>query len=969
LVRIGTEGGGTALARLVLVGKICWPVLCARVLGVLAIAGGLAFAFPAFAQVGGAGSFFVSTFPLGSEAGGAGGTTVDGVGLPGGSGQYNPFSQWNTPGGGGGVGASGGNGTLLSAGGLGGMNGLLSTGFIANATDTFGGAGGGAGQATVGSGGGGGGGGNAVVAAGISNTGALTGGTGGAGSSDGGGGGAGGNGLVLTGAFASINSGSISGGNGGAGGGGIAVVIGGYVSGGFGGGGGNGVVVASTGAGQTINNYGSISGGQGGSDQASIGGTAGGVGVLVSAPGGVTINNYAGGTIQGGASSVPCGIFCGAGAGIVGGNLTIFNNGTISSLGLLAIHFTGGSNSLTLGASSTISGSLWVDGPATTLSFNQSNDTTLSNIIAGNGSVIVNGSTPSTKLVLNGLNNYGGTTTINSGTLEVDGSIASSSLTGVNSGGTLTGTGIVGSTQINSGGIFAPGTAAGTSITVNGNLAFQSGAMYLVQLSPASASLANVSGTATLAGNVLVAFAPGSYAVKQYEILHAAGLTGSFSSASSAGPASGFVPLLSYSGSDVYLNLTSALGSKAAAGNRQAVAKVIDNSFNTGSPLPPTLLPLYDLSGGNLNAALGQLAGETATGVQQTTLAAMTQFMGVMTDPMIDRRGEAVTSPIGAAQFADEGDAASAYADNGKTPTRSERVAYAAMYRKAPPPAPSLGLPWSVWTTGFGGSQTTDGNAALGSNPATSRIYGTAVGADYRISPFTLAGFALAGGGTNFSVANSGFGRSDLFQAGAYLRHRNGAAYLTGALAYGRQDVTTNRTVTLAGGDQLRGQFDTDTFSGRVEGGYRFVTPWMGTTPYVAGQFVHYVLPAYAEQALSENNAFALNFAARDVAASRSEIGLRADRSYALTDAILTLRGRAAWAHDFNNDPSLSATFQSLPGASFVVCGATAHDVGLTTASAEWTWRTGISLAATFEGEFSDVTRSYAGKGVARYSW
>jgi hypothetical protein len=30
----------------------------------------------------------------------------------------------------------------------------------------------------------------------------------------------------------------------------------------------------------------------------------------------------------------------------------------------------------------------------------------------------------------------------------------------------------------------------------------------------------------------------------------------------------------------------------------------------------------------------------------------------------------------------------------------------------------------------------------------------TAVGADYRFSPFTLAGFALAGGGTNFSVAN-----------------------------------------------------------------------------------------------------------------------------------------------------------------------------------------------------------------------
>jgi hypothetical protein len=29
----------------------------------------------------------------------------------------------------------------------------------------------------------------------------------------------------------------------------------------------------------------------------------------------------------------------------------------------------------------------------------------------------------------------------------------------------------------------------------------------------------------------------------------------------------------------------------------------------------------------------------------------------------------------------------------------------------------------------------------------------------------------------------------------------------------------------------------------------------------------------------------------------------------------------------------------------------------------------GFSLAATFEGEFSGVTRSYAGKGVARYTW
>lgn len=42
----------------------------------------------------------------------------------------------------------------------------------------------------------------------------------------------------------------------------------------------------------------------------------------------------------------------------------------------------------------------------------------------------------------------------------------------------------------------------------------------------------------------------------------------------------------------------------------------------------------------------------------------------------------------------------------------------------------------------LGGSQTTDGSAALGSNEMTSRICGGAAGADYRLSPSTVAGFA-----------------------------------------------------------------------------------------------------------------------------------------------------------------------------------------------------------------------------------
>jgi uncharacterized protein with beta-barrel porin domain len=82
------------------------------------------------------------------------------------------------------------------------------------------------------------------------------------------------------------------------------------------------------------------------------------------------------------------------------------------------------------------------------------------------------------------------------------------------------------------------------------------------------------------------------------------------------------------------------------------------------------------------------------------------------------------------------------------------------------------------------------------------------------------------------------------------------------------------------------------------------------------------------------------------------------------------LRSRAAWAHDFKPGRTVAATFQTLPGASFVVNGAAqAQNSALTTVSAEVKWMNGWSALAGFEGEFSDVTRSYAGKGVVRYAW
>jgi autotransporter-associated beta strand protein len=653
--------------------------------------------------------------------------------------------------------------------------------------------------------------------------------------------------------------------------------------------------------------------------------------------------------------------------GGTGGSLVKAGTGTLTLTGTNT--YTGGTtiNAGTLqlgngGTSGSILGSIALAGG--NFAVDRSDAVTLDGAISGSGSFsqIGTGNT-----ILTAASTYTGATIVNAGTLSVNGSISNSNVT-VNAGGMLGGNGAVGNTTIN-GGTLAPGNSIGL-LTVQGNLVLTAAATYMVEVSPVNADRTNVTGVATLGGAAVKAsFAAGSYVSKQYTIINATGgVSGTLSAEVDTNLPANFHTALGYDANNVFLNLILNFGLPSPLqGNQANVGTALTNFFNGTGGIPMAFAALSP-------AGLTQASGEVATGSQQTTFDAMNLFMGLLTDPFVAGRGDPVTSPAGASQFAEENDSANAYASKDKPRSGAEREAYAAIYRKALVMADPFAQRWSVWAAGYGGSQTTDGNTAQGSNAATSRLYGTAVGADYRFSPNTLAGFALAGGGTNFSIAHGlGSGRSDLFQAGAFVRHTFGPAYLSGALAYGWQDVTTDRIVTVAGVDQLRANFNANAFSGRVEGGYRFVTPWtvgVGVTPYAAGQFTTFDLPAYAEQVLSGANTFALAYASKSVTASRSELGIRTEKSFAMQSAILTLRGRFAWAHDFNPDRSMAATFQTLPGASFVVNGAAqAHDSALTTASAEMKWRNGWSAAATFEGEFSSVTRSYAGKGALRYAW
>jgi hypothetical protein len=163
-------------------------------------------------------------------------------------------------------------------------------------------------------------------------------------------------------------------------------------------------------------------------------------------------------------------------------------------------------------------------------------------------------------------------------------------------------------------------------------------------------------------------------------------------------------------------------------------------------------------------------------------------------------------------------------------------LAYASVL-KAPPMA--YAPHWSSWGAAFGGGNSTNGNPSVGgSHDITARTGGFAAGLDYHASPGTIFGVAMAGGGTNWSLsAGLGGGRSDVFLAGLYGSKQWGQAYVSGALTYASNWVSTSRIITVAGADALSASFNAQNFGGRLEGGYRIPsTLAFGVSPYAAMQ-------------------------------------------------------------------------------------------------------------------------------------
>ena len=282
---------------------------------------------------------------------------------------------------------------------------------------------------------------------------------------------------------------------------------------------------------------------------------------------------------------------------------------------------------------------------------------------------------------------------------------------------------------------------------------------------------------------------------------------------------------------------------------------------------------MFGLAGPSLGNALTQLSGENATGAQQGAFQLGNSYLSLLTDPF-------ATNRVGA-------NGAIGFAPGVLCSAGIGTLGLCRLHQSA-----ACGLCAALGHLGRGvrRSQPDARRGGCRQQRYYTRAGGVAAGADYRISPNALIGVSLAGGNINWTLTGNGVtggGNSDTFLAGLYGKYSAGQAYVSGALTYSSYWATTNRTVTVAGLDQLRAEYNAHGFGGRIEGGYRLPVAYGNIywTPYGAVQGQSFSTPGYGETAAAgpNLNQFALNFAGRTATA------------FAANSACATTRGDRQW--------------------------------------------------------------------------
>ena len=530
---------------------------------------------------------------------------------------------------------------------------------------------------------------------------------------------------------------------------------------------------------------------------------------------------------------------------------------------------------------------------------------------------------------------FTGNTNVLGGRLAVNGSLANSLVT-VSNGGTLGGTGTVGTLVVESGGIVGPGNSIGT-LTVSGAYTPASGSTFQTEVATNGTSdLLAVGGAAAIASGaqlqVVMTGAPASYVVgTQFIVLTATSVSGTYTLTGDT-VISPFIHIVAeYDATHVYLDVVQEAAFAASGGTRNqgAVAGGLD-SLPGGSPLftAVTALPTNAAA----LAAFDQLSGEEHASLKGSLI----QDSGLLRQAALDRLRAAfggVGAPAGPVFL---------YGESG--------------------PAKPEGLAVWGWAFGAWGSNDGDGNAAGFSRNTQGFVFGI----DALFAESFRAGFLAGYSHSSFDVdARASSGSSDDFHVGLYGGGQWGPIGLRGGLAYSLHQIETSRNVAFGGfGNTLKGDYDAGTFQAFAEAGYRFdLTPAAAIEPFAGLALVDLHTDAFSET----GGAAALTSTASDTQTAFTTLGLHSSYAFDLNGMPAAVRGTIGWRHAFGDVTPL-ADLAFAGGSSFTVAGVPiARDAAVIEAGLDVSFSQNVKLSIAYDGQFAADARDNGFK--SEFSW
>ena len=650
-----------------------------------------------------------------------------------------------------------------------------------------------------------------------------------------------------------------------------------------------------------------------------------GLGSLTVATGVVELlapNTYSGGTTVNGGT-----LWLGPGASLLAGSALTVNGGTFDLNG----------NDQTLSALSGTGGTLALGSGVLTLDTGIAN--TLATAITGSGGLILQGTG---SLNLTGINSFTGPTVVQSGTLDVNGSLAGSVF--VAGAGTLGGSGSIGGNVFLAGTI-APGNSIGT-LSIAGNYLQTAGSTYRAEVvSSGQSDLVNVGGTATLQGGTVgfTALPGGPFAYSTtYTLLSAAGgLNGTYSSI--VDPYPFLQSSLGYDANNVYLNLKiGGFANQALNPTQYAVGVALDASAPQATGDFATVLgTLATATAAQGQAAMTALSGNNYAGLSSSMVQGAMLFMNNFTGQT--------------------GGAAPAF----------NRVALAeACDVGCDPTAPAT---WGAWGGSLGGLGTVGASQPVGG--VTYNVGGFAAGLDRQVGANirlgVTAGYTT---GTQWVSGFDGKSTSDTFQAGLYGNFAHDKAYADGIVGYAYSYNQMWRNIAVAGLQPrtAQGRTSANQFYGQVETGYRFdlggaaqafVTPFARLQAYTGTQ-----------NAFTETGAQSLNLsvAQQTTNSLRSVLGAQLGGAMDLGwREKLAVQFRLGWSHDYADIARpVTATFAGAPTFAFTTFGVAPQRDGVVLGlAANSVIADATSVYLRYEGDISGQDSSHAITAGLRMTW